>query len=117
MSDTCTLGFWLRRFLGAHLVTERNLAHNTRKSYRDTFVQLLKFAGESLRKPAERLTLEDVSAELVRQFLTGLEARGCSAKTRNQRLAAIRAFACFVAARKLPIWTGVPRCVQFPRRR
>ena len=37
MPDLATLGPWLRRFLCEHLVTERNLARNTRKSYRDTF--------------------------------------------------------------------------------
>ena len=37
MSDLVTLGPWLRRFLCEHIVTERNLARNTRASYRDTF--------------------------------------------------------------------------------
>ena len=37
MSDPRTLGPWLRRFLTEYIVTERNLARNTQKSYRDTF--------------------------------------------------------------------------------
>ncbi|EQD52094.1 hypothetical protein B2A_06702, partial [mine drainage metagenome] len=41
MSDTASLGPWVRRFLLEHLVSERNLAVNTRKSYRDTLALLL----------------------------------------------------------------------------
>ncbi|WP_439396767.1 tyrosine-type recombinase/integrase [Bradyrhizobium sp. PMVTL-01] len=95
-----TLGPWLRRFLCEHIVTERNLARNTRKSYRDTFSLLLPFASRKLRKPVDRLAVRDLTSHHVLQFLTHLEEdRGCSARTRNQRLAAIRAFARFIGSR------------------
>ena len=45
MSNPRTLGPWLRRFLAEYIVTERNLARNTQKSYRDTFALLLPFVG------------------------------------------------------------------------
>ena len=48
-----TLAPWLRRFLA--VVTERNLARNTQKSYRDTFALLLPFVGAKIRKPVDRL--------------------------------------------------------------
>ena len=100
MSNPRTLGPWLRRFLAEYIVTERNLARNTQKSYRDTFALLLPFAGTKIRKPVERLTVQDLTAGRIRQFLDHLEdERGCSAQTRNQRLSAIRAFARFVASR------------------
>ena len=100
MSNPRTLGPWLRRFLAEYIVTERNLARNTQKSYRDTFALLLPFAGTKIRKPVERLTVQDLTARRIRQFLDHLEdERGCSAQTRNQRLSAIRAFARFVASR------------------
>ena len=51
MSDPRTLGPWLRRFLTEYIVTERNLARNTQKSYRDTFALLLPFVGARARKP------------------------------------------------------------------
>ena len=93
MSDPRTLGPWLRRFLTEHIVTERNLAHNTQKSYRDTFTLLLPFVGTRVRKPVDRLALLDLDARRVLQFLAHLEDdRGCSVQTRNQRLTAIRAF-------------------------
>lgn len=100
MSDRELLGPWLRRFLTEYIVTERNLARNTRASYRDTFCLLLPFAAGRLRKPVDRLTVRDLGSGLVLKFLTHLEEdRGCSVRTRNQRLAAIRAFARFVGSR------------------
>ena len=100
MSDPRTIGPWLRRFLVEHIVTERNLAPNTQRSYRDAFALLLPFVGAKARKPVERLAVEDLTAGRVLQFLAHVEdGRGCSAQTRNQRLTAIRAFARFVASR------------------
>lgn len=100
MRDIVTFGAWLRRFLCEHIVTERNLARNTRASYRDTFTLLLPFISSKLRKPVDRLNVHDFTSRHVLQFLAHLEEdRGCSAQTRNQRLAAIRAFARFVASR------------------
>jgi integrase/recombinase XerD len=97
MSERESLGPWLRRFLVEYIVTERNLARNTRTSYRDTFSLLLPFVSGKLRKPVDRLAVRDLTSGLV---LTHLEDdRGCSVRTRNQRLATIRAFARFVGSR------------------
>ena len=101
MSEPTTLGPWLRRFLAEHIVTERNLARNTQRSYRDTFVLLLPFVSTRTRKPVDRLAVYDLTARSVLAFLAHLEdERRCCAQTRNQRLTAIRAFARFVASRE-----------------
>ena len=100
MSEIRTLGPWLERFFLEHVITERNLAINTRKSYRDTFELFLPFVCTKLKKPDDRLLVRDITSSLVLQFLAHLEEdRGCSAQTRNQRLTAIRAFARFVGSR------------------
>src|SRR4051812_18513863 len=97
MTDLNLLGGWVRRFLLEHLVSERNLARNTQRSYRDTLRLLLPFLARSVRKNVDRLTVLDLSAERVRQFLSELEEqRGCGAATRNQRLAALRSLAHFI---------------------
>ena len=99
MTDPGILGPWLRRFLEEHLVTERNLARNTQLSYRDTLVLLLPFIAALARRSVEQLRFRDLGAARIRAFLLHLEQnRGCSPQTRNQRLAAIRAFARFVAS-------------------
>ena len=62
MPDLVTLGPWLRRFLCEHIVTERNLARNTRTSYRDTFSLLLPFVSRKLRKSVDRLAVRDLTS-------------------------------------------------------
>ena len=100
MSEINKLGPPLRRFLSEYIVTERNLARNTQKSYRDTFTLLVAFMTRKLRKPDDRLTVHDLTSKCVLQFLVHIEDdRGCSIQTRNQRLTAIRAFARYVASR------------------
>jgi integrase/recombinase XerD len=97
MTEPALLGPWIRRFLLEHLVTERNLARNTQRSYRDTLCLLLPFVAGHARKQVDQLLVVDVSADRVRLFLQELEeTRKCSVSTRNQRLAAIHALARFV---------------------
>jgi len=49
MNKNSLLGPWIRRFLLEHLVGERNLAHNTQVSYRDTLVLFLPFVAKNLK--------------------------------------------------------------------
>ena len=114
MPDHNTLGTWIKRFLLEYLVTERNLATNTLRSYRDTFTLLLPFLSETLRKPIERLAVTDISVAHVLKFLDHLERdRKCSVQTRNHRLTAIRSFARYVAGRNatLVAWSGHIRAI------
>jgi len=101
-----------------HMVSERNLARNTQRSYRDTLQLLLPAIARRARKPIDRLAVTDVSADRVRQFLTDLEEkRGCAIATRNQRLAAIHALARFIGlhAPELVEWCGQVRTVPFKK--
>lgn len=118
MRETDLLGPWVRRFLLEHLVSERNLARNTQQSYRDALCLLIPFVSDRLHKPVDRLTMIDVSAQLVRDFLCGLEtARRCSIATRNQRLAAIHALARFVGEHSPEhiAWCTQLRCVPYKK--
>jgi len=97
MRTFALLAPWIRRFLLEHLVNERNLAHNTQSSYRDMLVLFLPFVANKTAKSIDLITVEDVRADIVRQFLLELEQkRGCSISTRNQRLASIHALARFI---------------------
>jgi len=113
-----TVGVCIRRFLLEHLIGERNLAEATQTSYRDTFVLLLPFASQARGKPVEELCVTDLNAELLRGFLKYLEAnRDCSVSTRNQRLAALRAFGHFVGSRSPEhlSWATEIRSIPFKR--
>lgn len=97
MTNSASLSPWVRRFLLEHLVADRNLAVNTQKSYRDTLKLLLPFAAGQAHKSIDRLAVDDLSAQVVRSFLTHLEQqRNCAISTRNQRLSAIHALARFI---------------------
>ena len=97
MTDPILLGPWVRRFLLEYLVGERNLAINTRISYRDMLILLLPYVASLQKKPIERLTVVDLSPALVREFLSHLEQdRRCSIATRNQRLGGLHALARFI---------------------
>lgn len=112
------LGTWMRRFLLEHLIAERNLSRNTQRSYRDTFCLLIPFVSKHQKKPNDRLRVEDVTGDCVRQFLGHLEStRHCSVRTRNQRLAALHAFARFVGDHnpELVPWCREIRLIPFKR--
>lgn len=87
----------LQAFLGEYLPMQRNLSAHTIRSYRDTMTLLLRFCRDQQGLAIERLHIAQLEAGLVTAFLTYLEAkRGCSIRTRNQRLAAIHAFARYL---------------------
>jgi integrase/recombinase XerD len=118
MRETTTLGPWIRRFLLEHLVGERNLAVNTRHSYRDTMCQLLPFVSARMHKAVDRLAVVDVSSKRVREFLGDVEtSRGCGVATRNQRLAAIHALARFIGEHSPEhiAWSGQVRCIPYKK--
>ena len=118
MRDMTLLGPWVRRFLLEHLIGERNLSRNTQQSYRDTLCQLIPFVTGRIHKPVDRLAMVDVSAEIIREFLSEVEvSRGCSIATRNQRLAAIHALARFVGAHSPEHieWCTQLRCVPYKK--
>ncbi len=63
MSDTTKLGPWVRRLLLEHLVSERNLARNTQRSYRDTLALLIPFIAGKVHKPIDQLDLDPNGAD------------------------------------------------------
>lgn len=112
------LGPWIRRFLLEYLVRERNMSSNTQSSYRDALRMLLPFIAKRVGKELDRLEVEDLSPDAVRSFLKHVEEqRRVSVQTRNQRLAAIRSLAHFIAqlSPQHVAWYGGIRTVPFKR--
>lgn len=112
------LGPWIRRFLLEHIVGERNFSSNTQHSYRDTLAMLLPFISAQAGKPLDHLEVIDLSASRVRLFLMYLEQkRRVSVMTRNQRLAAVRSLAHFVAEHSPQhvAWYGEIKTVPFKK--
>jgi site-specific recombinase XerD len=83
----------LTDFLTCYLPGERGASKNTIASYKDTFILFLTFLKERKGISAERLTLGQITKEIVVEFLSWLEEeRHCCAATRNVRLAALHSF-------------------------
>lgn len=99
-----TLPALIQRFFTDRLCVQMEASHHTVAGYRDTFRLLLRFAGVRHGKPPVKLTVEDIDADLVADFLVhGETARGNTARSRNTRLAAIRSFFRYVAMAD-PAW-------------
>ena len=118
MNDRQLVGPWVRRFLLEHLVAERNLSRNTQASYRDTLTLLFPFASARAGRPIDRITVEDLTPSIVRQFLDHLERdRRCSGVTRNQRLAMIHSLARFIGTHSPAhlAWCSEVRSIPFKK--
>ena len=93
MKRSGTLSNLLEAFFLDRLMQQRRVSQHTVVSYRDTFRLLLQFAQKRLRKSPSSLTVSDLTAEVVGEFLCHLEKdRHNTARTRNVRLAAIHSF-------------------------
>jgi len=95
---THSIAKFIKRFFSHYLPIQKGLAANTILAYRDAIKLVLRYASDTLHKNVEELCVEDINESLVLHFLDHLEnTRGCSARTRNARLAAIRALFSFIA--------------------
>jgi len=93
----------LQRFFAERLIQQQNASPRTVAAYRDTFKLLLNYAERATGKPPTTLALCDFDAALILDFLAHLEAeRHNTVRTRNARLAAVRAFAHYVALQSPP---------------
>lgn len=95
---TFPLPIYIQRFFTERLLKELQASANTVASYRDTFRLLLKYVSDRLGRPPTQLEVADVDADRVGAFLGFVEeTRLNGARSRNQRLSAIRSFFKYVS--------------------
>lgn len=83
----------LSKYLASYLPGVQGVSKNTVLSYRDTFSLFLIFCNRNRGIAPEQLSFQQIDRPLIEDFLAWLEtSRSCSVSTRNQRLAALRAF-------------------------
>lgn len=92
------LGPLLECFLCQRLQAQQQVSPHTLSSYRDTLRLLLRFVEQRTGRAPSQQTLSDWDSPNVLLFLDHLEKdRHCQPRTRNARLAALRAFMRYVA--------------------
>ncbi len=88
---------YISGFLYNYLTNERGVSKNTIKSYSYSFILFVKFMHEVKKIHINRLSLKDITKEVVVEFLDWIQSnRKCSDSTRNQRLAAISSFIKYI---------------------
>jgi len=87
------VGPLLQDFFCQRLQAQQQVSPHTLASYRDTFRLLLAFVEQKTGQPPSQQELWDWKGQTILDFLDYVERqRGCQARTRNARLAAVRAF-------------------------
>lgn len=98
---THSLAPFLKRFLGHYLPVQKGLSSNTIQAYRDAIKLLLCYTADRSHRSVDALMVEDIAEKTVTDFLNYVEQqRGCTRRTRNARLAAIRSLFAFIAREK-----------------
>lgn len=108
----------VQAFFAEYLQQQRAMSPRTVAAYRDAFVLFLDFAKSRLRKQPTAIRLRDVTPTLILAFLDYLEReRGNSARSRNARLAALRAFLKFAGRRDVTALHVVEQALDVPMKR
>nr|WP_208245710.1 site-specific integrase [Rhizobium sp. T1473] len=105
----------IEAFLGETLARQRGVSRHTRDSYSLSFQLLFMFAAKRLKVSPSALTLEQLDAGLISDFLEYLEDKRKNAPvTRNVRLAAIKSFFRFLKYRQPAALEHVRRVLAIP---
>ena len=105
-------------FFAEHLTQQRAMSPCTVAAYRDAFVLFLEFAQRELHKQPAAIRLAEITPTLILRFLDHLEQdRGNAVRSRNARLAALRAFLKFAAHRDVGALHVVEQALGVPMKR
>ena len=108
----------VQSFFTEHLTQQRAMSPRTVATYRDAFVLFLDFAVVHLHKQPTTMRLQDITPALILAFLDHLERdRSNAVRTRNARLAALRAFLKFAGHRDVEALHVVEQALGVPMKR
>ena len=108
----------LHDFLKIYLPNQQKVSPNTIRSYSKSLDLLLDYIKTQKKVPLYRVTFEMLTSDTVLAFLDYLEAeRGCTASTRNNRLAAIRAFVEYASDRDITVTSVLCELKKIPAKK
>lgn len=112
------LGSLTYAFFEDELKCQKGLQPASIRSYRDALQLFLLFVAKDAQRKITRLNLTDLTGRRVRHFLKSLEEeRHNQIRTRNQRLAAIRAFFEYLATREPTMLAEAQQVAAIPVKR
>lgn len=112
------LGGLIHSYFEDHLKVQKGLRPASVKSYRDAVRLFLCFAAKDCRRRLSRLSMSDLTADRVLNFLRHIEAdRQNRVATRNHRLAALRTFFEYLASRSPEALAEAQRMAAIPTKR
>jgi site-specific recombinase XerD len=108
----------VQAFFAEHLTQHRAVSPRTVATYRDAFTLFLEFAQTRCAKSPAAMKLTDLTPELILAFLDHLEhERHNTVRSRNARLAALRAFLKFAVHRDVASLHVIERALGVPMKR
>lgn len=108
----------VQAFFAEHLTQQRALSPRTVATHRDAFMLFLAFVQRHCARAPADLKLTDITPELILAFLEHLEnVRHNTVRSRNARLAALRAFLKFAAHRDVASLHIIERALGVPMKR
>ena len=108
----------LQAYFTDRLIRQRRVSPHTIRAYRDTIGLLVTFAAERAGTSASKLAFDDLDSRTIGAFLDHLEHdRGCTPRTRNARLAAIRSFYRYAALQHPEHAATIERVLAIPLKR
>jgi site-specific recombinase XerD len=108
----------VQAFFAEHLTEQRAMSPRTVAAYRDAFMLFLDYIQAHHAKSPANVKLADLTPELILGFLDHLEhERHNSVRSRNARLAALRAFLKFASHRDVSSLHVIERSLGIPAKR
>lgn len=116
--SAATFAALLQGFFTDRLLRQMRVSPNTVAGYRDAFRLLLRYVADRRGKEPSDLAIDDLDPTMITDFLGFLESeRGNTARTRNNRLAAIRSFFRHVAMNEPAHALHCQRILAIPQKR
>jgi integrase/recombinase XerD len=116
--STMTLPSLIQEYFTRYLPEERGLSPRSIAAYRDGIKLFLEFSRDKLRKSPTDFSFEDLSVDLVLEFLAHLEkGRNNLVRSRNHRLAVLKSLVKYIAYRRPEFLGSAQQLLAIPRKR
>ncbi len=118
MKPNADFSLLCQSFFSKRLITQRKASPHTVSAYAQTFRLLMAYAEKRLRTPPSMLSLAQLDAGFVAEFLDSLESsRANGARSRNARLASLRSFYHYAALEAPQHASLIQRVLAIPYKR